>query len=129
MNNTNANESILMVEKLMTLSNVDLEDELQNQIFAAYIFGMLNGKAHQVGLLPTDVQALMIRIAMEKLSYNSITATSLVQFLIEATDREFHPTVHSIIQRGIASYFSYLEGKYKEIAEDMKEILEIINGE
>lgn len=32
MNNSNANESILMVEKLMTLSYVDLEDELQNQI-------------------------------------------------------------------------------------------------
>ena len=40
------NEAIEMVDKFLSLVTIDLDDDLDKQLVAAYILGMLNRKAH-----------------------------------------------------------------------------------
>ena len=66
MKENTVNEAIEMVDKFLSLVTIDLEDDLDKQLAAGYIFGMLNGKAHEESIPPTDIQALMIRIGIDK---------------------------------------------------------------
>ena len=52
------NEVMEMVDTFLSL--IDLEDELDRQLAAAYIFGMVNGTAQKESLTPEDVQDLMV---------------------------------------------------------------------
>ena len=117
-----------MVDKFLSLVTVDLDDDLDKQLVAAYIFGMLNGKVHEESIPPTDVQALMIRIGIDKLRYPTETAYQMTQFMIDATDREFHPTVNAIIHRGIEGYFLYSDRQFKVLADDFKEIVQVVKS-
>lgn len=129
MKENTVNEAIEMVDKFLSLITIDLEDDLDRQLAAAYIFGMLNGQAHKESIPPTDVQALMIRIGIDKLCYPTETAYQMTQFMINATDREFHPTVNAIIHRGIEVYYLFDEKKYDELGADFKYIIETIKQE
>lgn len=129
MKENTVNETVEMVDKFLSLVTIDLEDDLDRQLVAAYIFGMLNGQAHEESIPPTDVQALMIRIGIDKLSYPTEVAYQMTQFMIDATDREFHPTVNAIIHRGIEGYYLFVEKNYDELATDFKYIIETIKQE
>ena len=122
MKENTVNEAIEMVDKFLSLVTIDLDDDLDKQLAAAYIFGMLNGKVHEESIPPTDVQALMIRIGIDKLRYPTETAYQMTQFMINATDREFHPTVNAIIHRDIEGYYLFVEKNYDELATDFKYI-------
>ena len=129
MKENTVNETIEMVDKFLSLVTIDLEDDLDRQLVAAYIFGMLNGQAHEESIPPTDVQALMIRIGIDKLNYPTEVSYQMTQFMINATDREFHPTVNAIIYRGIEAYYLFVEKNYDELATDFKYIIETIKQE
>lgn len=129
MNDTITNETIEMVNKFLSLATIDFDEDLDRQLAAAYIFGMLNGKAHEESIPPTDVQALMIRIGIDKLRYPTETAYQMTQFMIDATDREFHPTVNAIIHRGIEAYYLFVKKNYDELVADFKYIIETIKQE
>ena len=62
------NEVMEMVDTFLSL--VTIEDELDRQLAAAYIFGMVNGTAQKESLTPEDVQALMVHIGIDKLTYS-----------------------------------------------------------
>ena len=64
------NEVMEMVDTFLSLVTIDLEDELDRELAAAYIFGMLNGTAQKESLTPEDVQALMVHIGIDKLTYS-----------------------------------------------------------
>lgn len=49
------NEVMEMVDTFLSLVTIDLEDELDRELAAAYIFGMLNGTAQKESLTPEDV--------------------------------------------------------------------------
>lgn len=128
MKENTVNEAIEMVDKFLSLVTVDLDDDLDKQLVAAYIFGMLNGKAHEESILPTDVQALMIRIGIDKLNYPTETAYQMTQFMINATDRDFHPTVNAIIHRGIEGYFLYADNQYGALSDDFQDIVQLVKS-
>ena len=126
MKDTITNESIEMVDKLLSLVTIDLDEELDRQLAVAYIFGMLNGKAQKDSVSPEKVQALMIRIGIEKLQYTPEVAFEMTQFVINATEKEFHPTVNAIIHRGIEGYFLYEDNQYDAISEDFQDIVQVV---
>jgi len=41
----------------------------------------------------------------------------MTRFVINATDKEFHPTVNAIIHRGIEGYFLYADNQYDALSE------------
>lgn len=128
MNDTITNETIEMVNKFLSLATIDLDEDLDRQLAAAYIFGMLNGKAQKDSISPENVQALMIRIGIEKLQYTPEVAFEMTQFVINATDKEFHPTVNAIIHRGIEGFFLYADNQYDALSEDFKDIVQVVKS-
>ena len=121
------NEVMEMVDTFLSL--IDLEDELDRQLAAAYIFGMVNGTAQKESLTPEDVQALMVHIGIDKLTYSEEVAYQMTQFVIDATDEEFHPTVNAIIHRGLDGYFLYSDRQFDELSEDFNEVVQVVKGE
>lgn len=121
-------EAIEMVDKFLNLVTIDLDDELDRQLAAAYIFGMLNGQAQKDSIAPEDIQALMIRIGIDKLRYSTEVAYQMTQFVIDATDKEFHPTVNAIIHRGLEGYFLYSDDQFDALSEDFNEIVQVVKG-
>lgn len=123
------NEVMEMVDTFLSLVTIDLEDELDRELAAAYIFGMLNGTAQKESLTPEDVQALMVRIGIDKLTYSEEVAYEMTQFVIDATDEEFHPTVNAIIHRGLEGYFLYSDQEFDALSEDFNEVVQVVKGE
>ena len=123
------NEVMEMVDTFLRLVTIDLEDELDRELAAAYIFGMLNGTAQKESLTPEDVQALMVRIGIDKLTYSEEVAYQMTQFVIDATDEEFHPTVNAIIHRGLEGYFLYSDQEFNALSEDFNEVVQVVKGE
>lgn len=123
------NEVMEMVDTFLSLVTIDLEDELDRELAAAYIFGMLNGTAQKESLTPEDVQALMVRIGIDKLTYSEEVAYQMTQFVIDATDEEFHPTVNAIIHRGLEGYFLYSDQAFDALSEDFNEVVQAVKGE
>lgn len=123
------NEVMEMVDTFLSLVTIDLEDELDRELAAAYIFGMLNGTAQKESLTPEDVQTLMVRIGIDKLTYSEEVAYQMTQFVIDATDEEFHPTVNAIIHRGLEGYFLYSDQEFDSLSEDFDEVVQVVKGE
>lgn len=118
------NEVMEMVDTFLRL--IDLEDELDRQLAAAYIFGMVNGTAQKESLTPEDVQDLMVCIGIDKLMYSEEVAYEMMQFVIDATDEEFHPTVNAIIHRGLEGYFLYSDQEFDALSEDFSEVVQVV---
>lgn len=123
------NDVMEMVDTFLSLVTIDLQDELDRELAAAYIFGMLNGTAQKESLTPEDVQDLMVHIGIDKLTYSEEVAYQMTQFVIDATDEEFHPTVNAIIHRGLEGYFLYSDQLFDALSEDFNEVVQVVKGE
>ena len=116
-------ESLRIANDIIQLVKIDLEDEMNRQILASYIFGVLNAKAIQESISPIDVQVTMIRVGIKALGYSPEEATQMTQFVIDATDKNSHPTVYAIIHRGIEAFYLYSNEKYEQLKEDFDNIM------
>lgn len=116
-------ESLRIANDIIQLVKIDLKDEMNRQILASYIFGVLNAKAIQESISPIDVQVTMIRVGIEALGYSPEAATQMTQFVIDATDKNFHSTVYAIIHRGIEAFYLYSNEKYEQLKEDFDNIM------
>lgn len=116
-------ESLRIANDIIQLVKIDLKDEMNRQILASYIFGVLNAKAIQESISPIDVQVTMIRVGIEALGYSPEVATQMTQFVIDATDKNFHSTVYAIIHRGIEAFYLYSNEKYEQLKEDFDNIM------
>ena len=123
MENQYVSESLRIANDIIQLVKIDLKDEMNRQILASYIFGVLNAKAIQESISPIDVQVTMIRVGIEALGYSPEVATQMTQFVIDATDKNFHSTVYAIIHRGIEAFYLYSNEKYEQLKEDFDNIM------
>lgn len=123
MENQYVSESLRIANDITQLVKIDLKDEMNRQILASYIFGVLNAKAIQESISPIDVQITMIRVGIEALGYSPEAATQMTQFVIDATDKNFHPTAYAIIHRGIEAFYLYSNEKYEQLKEDFDNIM------
>lgn len=123
MENQYVSESLRIANDITQLVKIDLKDEMNRQILASYIFGVLNAKAIQESISPIDVQITMIHIGIKALGYSPEAATQMTQFVIDATDKNFHPTVYAIIHRGMEAFYLYSNEKYEQLKEDFDNIM------
>lgn len=123
MENQYVSESLRIANDITQLVKIDLKDEMNRQILASYIFGVLNAKAIQEYISPINVQITMIHIGIKALGYSPEAATQMTQFVIDATDKNFHPTVYAIIHRGIEAFYLYSNEKYEQLKEDFDNIM------
>ncbi len=75
------------------------------------------------------IQALMVHIGIDKLTYSEEAAYEMTQFVIDATDEEFHPTVNAIIHRGLEGYFLYSDQEFDALSEDFSEVVQVVKEE
>ena len=123
MENQYVSESLRIANDITQLVKIDLKDEMNRQILASYIFGVLNAKTIQESISPIDVQITMIHIGIKALGYSPEAATQMTQFVIDATNKNFHPTVYAIIHRGIEAFYLYSNEKYEQLKEDFDNIM------
>ena len=116
-------ESLRIANDIIQLVKIDLKDEMNRQILASYIFGVLNAKAIQESISPIDVQVTMIHVGIKALDYSPEAATQMTQFVIDATDKNFQSTVYAIIHRGIEAFYLYSNEKYEQLKEDFDNIM------
>ena len=50
----------------------------------------------------------------------------MTQFVIDATDEEFHPTVNAIIHRGLEGYLLYSDQEFDALSEDFSEVVQVV---
>ncbi|MGE6599594.1 Imm48 family immunity protein [Bacillus proteolyticus] len=105
---------------------IDINNEQEKQILGAYLFGMFNRLGHEKNIKPVDIQGAMIQILNEKLNYSLKSAVQFSQFLINSTDKNFHPTMFAIIHRGLEGYFMYKNGRNEELSRDFHDIIEVV---
>ncbi|MFP7735857.1 Imm48 family immunity protein [Priestia aryabhattai] len=105
---------------------IDSNDEQEKQILGAYLFGMFNGLGHEKNSKPVDIQSAMIQVANENLSYSLESAVQFSQFLINSTDKDFHPTMFAIIHRGLEGYFMYKDDENEKLSRDFHDIMEVV---
>ena len=116
-------ESLRIANDIIQLVKIDLKDEMNRQILASYIFGVLNAKAIQESISPIDVQVTMIHVGIKALDYSPEASTQMTQYVIDATDKNFHSTVYAIIHRGIEAFYLYSNEKYEQLKEDFDNIM------
>ena len=115
-------ESLRIANDIIQLVKIDLKDEKNRQTLASYIFGVLNAKAIQESISPIEVQVTMIHVGIKALDYSPEAATQMTQFVIDATDKNFHPTVYAIIHRGVEAFYLYSNEKYEQLKEGFDNI-------
>lgn len=124
------NESMKIVNSLVDeVFKIDSNDEQEKQVLGAYLFGMINGLGQEMNIYPAEVQSAMIQILGGKMAYSLEIAVQFSQFLINSTDRTFHPTMFAIIHRGLEGYYMYKDGKNNELTQDFQGIIEAVKEE
>lgn len=122
-------QSMKMSSNLIDIFKNDSLDEQEKQVLGAYLFGMFNGLAQELNINPVEVQSAVIQTLNGKLHYPLETAVQFSQFLINSTDRSFHPTMFAIIHRGLDGYFKYKDQNYNELEQDIREIITMVKEE
>lgn len=110
-----------VINNLFKILETNLEEttEIERQIMSAFSFGMINAKALEQNIDQPTVHGTMIGLLINEFKYSEIQASEFTQTLINSTDREYHPTMYTIIHRGIQGYYDYREGKEKEVYDNL----------
>lgn len=124
-----ADKSNVYINKLIEITNEpnSYTKELQ-EAWIAYIFGILNGLAYAMDEEPVRVQTVMLATLMRTFDMSIGEANAFVQFLIEATDEDFHPTYNAIIHNGIDAYEYLVQEDNQQVESDWNEICNTIKS-
>lgn len=99
-------------------------DELEKQVICTLIFGALNAFAIENSVNPIHFQGIMMGILIQKFNYSEEASVEFCDYLIQCTDRNFHPVMNIIIHKGITAY-DYIDnsGVLKENIDKMIELI------
>ncbi|AJI24099.1 hypothetical protein H8R29_14495 [Priestia megaterium] len=103
-------------------------DEQEKQVVSTFCFGMINGYSLKEKKDAVQIQGATINILIEVFSYSPSASAEFFDFLIECTDKSFHPTMNAIIHRGIQAYHQYKENRNQELKENIHNIIDIIKS-
>ena len=87
---------------------------------------MINAYAIDEKIEQPIVHGIMIGVLINEFKYSEKQASEFTQVLINSTDREYHPTMYTIIHRGIQAYYDYKEDKEKEVYDNLTYIIDTI---
>mgnify|MGYP003293764963 FL=1 len=121
--NTRMNE---IADKIISSYGKEISeyDELEKQVICALVFGALNASAIENIVDSSYLYGIMIVILMNKFGYSEDGAIQFEDYLVECTDRNFHPVMNTIIHKGITAY-DYIENP-KVLKENIDEIMRVI---
>ena len=93
-----------IVDRFLHAHN-DISDELDKQVIIALIFGAMNRYAQtKDDIEPSDLQALLIYVLIQRFAYNEESAGRYSAYLVQCTDKSFHPVIYNLIINGMSLY-------------------------
>lgn len=121
-------ESNELVDNLFNILEITLEEttEVERQVISAFSFGMISAMALENNVEQHVVHGTMIAILINKFKYSEIQSSQFTQTLINSTDREYYPTMYTIIHRGIEAYYDYKNNNENEIYDNLTYMIDII---
>ncbi len=119
-----------MVRKMLDAAGMEptATDEMERQVLGAYSFGIVNGYSFEQNISPVQTQAAMTRILITVFGYFPEAASQYFNYLVQCTDKAFHPTVNAIIHRGIEGYYLLEEGKSDILGQDVRRTVQIVKA-
>lgn len=119
-----------MIQQFLNTSQLvpEILNEQEKQIIATFCFGMINGYSLKNKKNAIQIQGATIDILIEMFFYSPAASAEFCNFLIECTDKSFHPTMHSIIHRGIQGYYQYEEAKNNELKDNIENVIEVVKN-
>ncbi|WP_088834166.1 Imm48 family immunity protein [Paenibacillus tyrfis] len=97
--------------------------ELERQLIAAFSFGAVMAVAVRDDLDQPQTHALTIAMLMRAFQYSEHQAAAFAHDLIQATDRNHHPTMNAIIHRGINGHYEYVNEEMEDLRQNLLDIL------
>jgi hypothetical protein len=79
-----------------------LTDELHRQVFAGYLFGMLQAYGRRLHMAQPTLIGIITALLTAKLGYNIQAADRFAQELVNASEPDYRPAWHVLIERGAA---------------------------
>jgi hypothetical protein len=113
-----------ITDEILRASELDILqiNEQEKQIISAFCFGALNGYSLENQISTVQIQSAMIAILVQKLQYDPSTAAQFCDYLIRCTDKKYHPTMYTIIHRGVEGYYQI--GDMDKLRENITEIID-----
>lgn len=127
MTNKEYNEQVnLIADKVIGAMGNKLGDieELDRQIIAAYLFGMINAYSMKSGATHEQVQAGVVAILNQRFGYGIESAVEFFFHLVKCTNKEYHPNMNIIICRGLDSYEDI--DNIQKIRDEINRMIEIL---
>ncbi|MEA3209535.1 MAG: hypothetical protein QOE70_2592 [Chthoniobacter sp.] len=103
--------------------NFDKGSALEQALVGTFIFGMIQTHGMLNGLQPAEIHAVALTVFENTLHYTNAAAVQGVQECINATDPNYHKTMHAILHRGIDGHKQYLDGNTDGLGENIQSIL------
>ena len=115
-----------IVDIILRASGMDISemDEQEKQIMGAYCFGNLNGYSLINQINAVQIQSAMIAVLVQRFNYEPAVAAQFCDFLIKCTERDYHPTMNTIIHRGIEGYYQLSDTE--KLRENILEIIKMV---
>jgi hypothetical protein len=106
------NELNAMAAELLSAARLDFDkaSPLEQALVGTFLFGMIQTHGMAKKLTPPEVHALALLVFMDTLHYSDAAAVQGVQECINATDPNYHETMHAILHRGIDGHKQYQDG-------------------
>ncbi|MEK8212687.1 MULTISPECIES: Imm48 family immunity protein [unclassified Paenibacillus] len=125
--NNATSELRLFLTKIFELIGIRFEDtsELERQVIAAFCFGALNAIVQRDEMNQPQAHALIIALLINGFKYSEKQAVNFAEDLIQATNKEYHPVMNSIIHRGIDGHYQYENNMEENLRQN---ILGVINA-
>lgn len=125
------NENILAINKLLTTVGVKLPDttELQRQLLASFVFGVLYAAGRERELNPAEIHALSILSLQDSFYYSLEQAADFTDLLIEAASNEnVNNVMNAIIHCGIQGYYQFKNENYIALKGNVESILKEVKN-
>ncbi len=106
-----------------TAIEFDTASTLEQALVGTFLFGMIHSHGMASKLTPPEVHALALVVFKDTLHYSDSAAAQGIQECINATDPEYHDTMHAILHRGIDGHRQYQAGDRRGLAENIIGVL------
>ncbi|MBY0566059.1 MAG: hypothetical protein K2P70_02015 [Hyphomonadaceae bacterium] len=114
-----------MAADLLAASEVDFDesDQLTQALVGTFLFGMLTAYAMSKGQGADEAHLTAVAVFEDVLHYTPSAAQEGVQHCIEASRPGAHPTMNTILHRGIDGHAQYAQGDEFGLRENIQYIL------
>ena len=119
-----------MAGELFEIVEISFEEttELQRQLLASFVFGMVFAVGQFEELTPPEVHALVIAYLRDVFRYSDQQAVDFAQHLIDSASGRGNPTITAVIHRGIDGHRQWQERQPSALRTNVEEVFAAVGA-